>query len=231
MHPGRSSMARAQYYAAIPDGSDWTTPFAKAFRMDIHSGDFAEFVPVDASNFTITFAGKGFVYDADSDFIEGTVTSVTFTTGSNDYFKLSGLSLSATQAQDLAEDIPLLIIVQQLTGKDRILGSSGADSLEGLNGNDALFGKAGNDELDGGLGQNILTGGKGFDIFDCKISDGDTITDFDAKGGIGKQDFIDINGTVFDVERSGGNTIVTVQGDEILLIGIKPKEIDAGDFI
>jgi hypothetical protein len=49
-----------------------------------------------------------------------------------------------------------------------------------------------NDELDGGPCRNILTHGKGFD----------TITDFDANGGIGKQDFININGTVLDVERS-----------------------------
>ncbi|CAN7661593.1 hypothetical protein [Rhizobium sp. LjRoot254] len=58
-----------------------------------------------------------------------------------------------------------------------------------------------------------------------------TITDFDARGGIGKQDFIDINGTAFDIERSGRNTLVTVLGDETLLIGIKPRDIDASDFI
>jgi hypothetical protein len=76
-----------------------------------------------------------------------------------------------------------------------------------------------------------MTGGTGFDTFICTASDDDTIMDFDARGGIGKQDFIDINGTDFDAVRSGRNTIVTVAGDEILLIGIKPKEIDASDFI
>jgi len=224
-------MAKAQYYAAIPDGSDWSAPFANEFKMDIHSGGFAEFVPVGAGNFTITLAGKGFVYDADSDFIEGTVTSVTLTSGSNDYFKISGLNLSATHAQDLVEDIPILILLEEMTGKDRVLGSSGADHLEGMNGNDFLFGKAGDDVLNGGLGKNVLTGGAGFDTFVCTATDGNTITDFDARGGIGKQDFIDINGTDFDVERAGRNTIVTVQGDEILLIGIRPKEIDISDFV
>jgi hypothetical protein len=53
---------------------------------------------------------------------------------------------------------------------------------------------------------------------------------FDADH-IGKQDFIDINGTEFDVRRAGRNTIVTVLEDENLLINIKPREIDAGDFI
>ncbi|UVC08174.1 hypothetical protein IHQ71_23935 [Rhizobium sp. TH2] len=54
---------------------------------------------------------------------------------------------------------------------------------------------------------------------------------FRRRAGIGKQDFIDINGTAFAIERSGRNALVTVAGDEILLIGIKPKDIDAGDFI
>jgi Ca2+-binding RTX toxin-like protein len=224
-------MAKAQYYAAIPDGSNWSEPFTKVFRMDIHSGDFAEFVPLNPANFTITFAGKGFVYDANSDFTEGTVTSVTLSAGSNDYFRLSGLNLSATHAQDLVEDIPLLILLEEMEGKDRVLGSSGADTLAGFFGNDFLFGKSGDDKLDGGLGRNVLTGGAGFDTFVCTATDGDTITDFDARGGIGKQDFIYINGTVFDVERAGRNTLVTVAGDEILLIGIRPKDIDASDFV
>lgn len=224
-------MARAQYFAAIPNGSNWTEGFAGDFRMDIHSGTFAEFVPVAASNLSVTFEGKGFVYDADGDFIEGTVASVTFSSGSNDYFKLSGLSLSAVQAQQKAEDTPLLIFIEQMAGKDRVLGSADADRLSGLQGDDFMFGKAGNDVLDGSFGNNVLTGGKGFDTFVCTATDGDTITDFDANGGVGKQDLIDIFGTVFDVEKAGKNTIINVQGDEILLIGIRPKEIDASDFI
>jgi len=224
-------MARAQYFAAIPDNSNWSAAFAKPFKMDIHSGGFAEFVPEDASNLTITFAGKGFVYDGDSDFIEGTVRSITFTVGVNDYFKLSGLDLTATHAQILVEDIPLLLMIEQMAGKDRVLGSAGADTLAGFFGNDYLAGKGGNDVLDGGFGNNILSGGTGFDTFLCTATDDNTILDFDARGGIGKQDFIDINGTDFDVERSGRNTLVTVAGDEILLIGIKPKDIDIGDFI
>jgi Ca2+-binding RTX toxin-like protein len=224
-------MARLQYFAAIPEGVNWSTPFVGDFKMDIHSGDFAELVPIDLGNYTVTFRGKGFVYDGDGDLIEGTVTSVTFTSGDNDYIKLSGLSLSAVHAQQLAEDSPLLIFLEQMTGKDRVFGSADNDRLVGLAGDDFLFGKAGNDVLDGGFGKNVLTGGKGFDTFVCTATDGDTIMDFDARGGIGKQDFIDINGTNFDVARSGRNTIVTVLGDEILLIGIKPKEIDASDFI
>jgi Ca2+-binding RTX toxin-like protein len=224
-------MARIQYFAEIPDGSNWSAAFAAQFKLDIHSGGFAEFVPVGAGNFTITFEGKGFVYDAGSEFIEGTVTSVTFTSGSNDYFRISGLDLSAAEARDMVEDIPLLVLVDQMAGKDRVYGSAGNDQLEGQSGDDFLFGKAGNDIINGNDGNNVMTGGTGFDTFVCTASDDDTIMDFDARGGIGKQDFIDIMGTDFDVARSGRNTVVTVAGDEILLIGIKPRQIDASDFV
>lgn len=61
-----------------------------------------------------------------------------------------------------------------------------------------------------------------------KLKSPPTSSAFDVHGGA---DFIDINGTVFDVERAGQNTLITVQGDEILLIGIKPKDIDASDLI
>jgi len=225
-------MARVQYFAAIPEGGNWSTPFVGDFKMDIHSGGFAELVPVVAANYTVTFEGKGFVYDGNGDFIQGTVTSVTFTSGDNDYLTLSGLNISAVHAQQLAEDSPLLIFIEQMAGRDRVFGSADSDRLVGMGGDDFLFGKAGNDVLDGGFGRNVLTGGKGFDTFICTASDGgDKIMDFDAHGGIGKQDFIDINGTEFDVHRSGRNTVVTVLDDEILLIGIKPREIDASDFI
>ena len=58
-------MAKLQYFAAIPDNSNWSTPFVKSFKMDIHSGNFAEFVPaVAGDNVTVTFEGTGFVYNA-----------------------------------------------------------------------------------------------------------------------------------------------------------------------
>src|SRR5690349_12434132 len=105
-------MAKLQYFAAIPDNSNWSTPFVKSFKMDIHSGDFAEFIPeVAGDNVTVTFEGTGFVYNAAGDFIDGDVTRVIFTSGSNDLVKLSGLNLSAANALAAVEDSPLLLFI------------------------------------------------------------------------------------------------------------------------
>jgi Ca2+-binding RTX toxin-like protein len=117
-----------------------------------------------------------------------------------------------------------------LQGNDRVIGSNDSDNMAGLDGDDFMFGRGGNDILDGSFGKNTLTGGKGADIFSCAATDGDTIMDFDARGGMGKQDLIDINGLDFDLAKSGKNTLVTFVGGEILLVGIKPNEIDSTDF-
>jgi Ca2+-binding RTX toxin-like protein len=224
-------MAKLQYFAAIPDGSNWGTSFAKSFKMDVHSGDFAELIPTTgALGASVTFEGTGFVYNAAGDFIEGIVRSVTFTSGNDDLIKLSGLNLAAADALASAEDSPLLLFIEQLQGNDRVIGSNEADNMVGLSGDDFMFGKGGNDVLDGGFGQNTLTGGKGADTFSCAATDGDTIMDFDAHGGMGKQDLIDINGLDFTLAKSGKDTVVSFVGGDILLIGIKPGEIDATDF-
>ena len=225
-------MAKLQYFAAIPDGSNWGTPYASSFKMDVHSGTFAELIPVAAgSNVTVTFGGTGFVYNAAGDFIEGTVKSMTFTTGNDDMIKLSGLDLLASDAlKTMEDDGPLYLLISEMQGKDRVVGSNDPDSMAGLGGDDFMFGKGGNDTIDGGFGKNTLTGGKGVDTFVCSATDGDTIMDFDAHGGMGKQDLIDINGLDFTLAKSGKNTLVSFVGGDILLIGIKPADVDATDF-
>jgi Ca2+-binding RTX toxin-like protein len=227
-------MAKLRYYAAIPDsGPVWTTPFVPDFKLDTHSGTFADFIPeaMGSPNVAVTFRGTGFVYNGTSDFIDGTVKSITFTSGNDVFAKLSGLSLSAADAQVMMEDSPMALLIAQLQGKDRVIGSDDSDSIAGLIGDDLLFGLGGSDVLDGGFGQNTLTGGKGSDRFVCAATDGDTITDFDATGGPGKQDFIDINGLTFEKARSDKDTLVTFEGGDILLLGIKPREIDTSDFV
>ena len=225
-------MAKVQYYAAIPDGGAWSSPFVPAFKIDDHSGGFADFISiVQGSNVTVTLRGTEFVYNANGAFIDGTVTSVTFSSGDDVLVKLSGLDLLAADARSSIEESPLLLIFDQLQGKDRLFGSDQSDVMTGMGGDDFMFGKGGNDVIDGGDGENTLTGGKGADRFVCNMTDGDTITDFDAKGGPGKQDFIDINDMEFHKERSGKDTLITFQGGDILLLGVKPKDIDASDFI
>jgi Ca2+-binding RTX toxin-like protein len=87
--------------------------------------------------------------------------------------------------------------------------------------------------LEGGDGSDRMTGGRGSDtfVFGSNQSGRDVIIDFDAVGGVGRQDFLLIS-SEYNLAKSGNNTIITYgDGDEILLLGVKPKQIDDSDFV
>ena len=61
----------------------------------------------------------------------------------------------------------------------------------------------------------------------------DVITDFDAKGGEGNQDFIEIMaGTKFDIEKDGRNTVVDFgKGSTITLLDVRASQVTDADFM
>ena len=102
-------------------------------------------------------------------------------------------------------------------------------------GNDVLDGGRGGDTLNGGGGDDELTGGQGRDIFAFGSASGDDIvTDFRNnqdtirfEGVPGVDDFSDLV-----ITRVGGDTLITWgTGDSILLEGVNPRVLDAGDFL
>ncbi len=119
------------------------------------------------------------------------------------------------------------------SGDDILNGGSGNDALEGGAGDDVLFGGSGNDILHGGLGDDILTGGAGDDIF--VFGGSDRITDF----AIG-EDKIDLRKLGITIESfdanvsliaSGGDMLLTIQGDTMLVSDINPQDIDIDSFL
>lgn len=100
-------------------------------------------------------------------------------------------------------------------------------------GNDVLNGGKGNDTLVGGGGDDVLTGGAGADTFSFGDGSGhDHITDFAKKdiiaftGAAGPHAFSDL---VFTA--SGKDTLISWgTGDNILVDGMKPKQLSASDF-
>jgi len=101
-------------------------------------------------------------------------------------------------------------------------------------GNDQLFGKKGDDTLAGDHGKDIMTGGAGNDTFNFNTGDGkDTITDFDADGGAGAQDFIHATfADVTTIEQVGLNTVIHFGvGDSLTLLGVDKTHVDSTDFV
>ena len=145
--------------------------------------------------------------------------------------------------------------ISALGGNDTINGNDGTDTLNGDAGNDSLSGNGGNDTLNGGDGNDILNGGSnndtmngglGNDIFKFNAGNfgADTITaGFDADGGPGAQDFLDISargitaGTFaanVAIADLGVNTQVTIAGQTITLLGVDGNpgnNITQADFI
>ncbi|MEA3036736.1 MAG: hypothetical protein QOH04_2508, partial [Sphingomonadales bacterium] len=107
-------------------------------------------------------------------------------------------------------------------------------ALDGeADGNDVLNGGKGNDILVGGGGDDVLTGDQGNDQFVFGAHSGhDRITDFAKKDVIAftadasPHDFSDLTLTA-----SGKDTLISWgTGDSILVEGMKPKQLSAGDF-
>lgn len=117
----------------------------------------------------------------------------------------------------------------------KVIGSSIADELV-LNRTDKSHivqsGK-GDDLLGGGGGRDRLTGGAGSDTFVFRSGDGrDVVTDFDATGGMGRQDYIDlIVGTEYEIKRDGRNTVIHLDdGATLTLLDVKASKVTEADF-
>ncbi|MEA2998323.1 MAG: hypothetical protein QOK17_156 [Sphingomonadales bacterium] len=111
--------------------------------------------------------------------------------------------------------------------------AAGLSDPSPADGNDVLNGGKGNDILVGGGGDDVLTGDQGNDQFVFGAHSGhDRITDFAKKDVIAftadaaPHDFSDLTFTA-----SGKDTLVSWgTGDSILVEGMKPKQLSAGDF-
>ena len=103
-------------------------------------------------------------------------------------------------------------------GDDVLFGGSGADTMRGGQGNDSLSGGAGNDFVSGDRGDDTMTGGGGADLFHSSNDAGiDRVLDFNLAEG----DRVMFDpGATFTVAQVGGDTVITVSGGQVILVGI-----------
>jgi len=133
---------------------------------DIPDGRFASTSPlrieVVNGGYTTVYQGA-FTYDRNGQPM-GTVTGFDMTFQGQKVAAVSGTSLDAAMAMNLALDGEIEDLYEEaLRGNDTVNGSTGADVLTGEDGRDVLNGGGGNDRLDGESGNDTLSGGAGND--------------------------------------------------------------------
>jgi Ca2+-binding RTX toxin-like protein len=168
-------------------------------------------------NDTKLYTGHDFSYDGDT-LVGGTITEISYKASGGDYYRITDISLGATDDQS-----------SLFSGDDIFIGSRTNNYLYGEAGDDRIRGGKGEDYIRGGTGDDILRGGMGSDHFVFSIGDGsDTIYGFDGNGS--DRDIIQIN----DVNKLSELTISQVGKDVVIEFGgddrITLRDFDLHDF-
>jgi Ca2+-binding RTX toxin-like protein len=118
-------------------------------------------------------------------------------------------------------------------GLSYIDAGGGNDTVVGSSLSEVILGNWGDDTLNGGSGDDRLTGGGGADTFAFGADWGqDRITDF--RRGTDKLDFSDAGVTdlaALSMTQVGRNTVVSYDGDQVVLQNVKMATLTADDFI
>ncbi len=126
--------------------------------------------------------------------------------------------------------------VQGGAGGDYVVGDLGRDTVLGGQGADTVVGGAGDDYLSGDLGDDVLLGGAGADLFNFRAGSGrDVVMDFSRAEGdriaISSADAADFAALSSKLVADGGNTIINLDGQTIVLAGVAKSALSAADFV
>lgn len=126
--------------------------------------------------------------------------------------------------------------VQGGQGDDYVLGDLGSDTVLGGQGSDTVVGGAGDDYLSGDLGDDVLVGGAGADLFNFAGGGGrDVVMDFSHAEGdrirISPADAANFAALSARFSEDGGNTVITLDGQTIVLAGVAKSALSAADFV
>ncbi|CAN7419259.1 calcium-binding protein [Rhizobium sp. LjRoot254] len=227
-------MARIQFKFSAPN-TDYFNAFYSAgqpLTIDDHSGRSARFIETSGGADQIILFGENFTYSSNN-IVGGVIERIVFSNVSGaGYATISGLNINAKQFDDAAPLSFNALLEAATKGDDLAKGSNDNDFLYSGLGNDRLVGLDGEDEFLGYAGRDRMTGGEGSDVFRFLHNDGrDVITDFDANGGTGNQDFIKTM-LEFEIRKSGINTVIDFgEGNMVTLLNVKLSDVDISDFI
>ena len=113
-------------------------------------------------------------------------------------------------------------------GRDTIIGTAADDVIVGGHGADRLDGRGGNDRITGGSGADTFVFGKawGRDVVR------DVVTDF--QDGVDHLDFHATGLADFKslkIVGTGNDALISWNGNEVLLVGVRAADLGASDFI
>jgi hypothetical protein len=165
------------------------------------------------------------------------------------FFKLEGTSDSGVSISNKFNGYDLTVTLNSkkpltavVTG-DRdatVIGSNSVDNLDfsAALGNYKINTRQGDDKIIDGKGNNTFNVSEGNDTLIFKPDFGnDTVYGFDTGSG-GSQDLLDISAlgvTDFDdevaIDDDGADTLITIDGDTIRLVGVDHATIGQSDFI
>jgi Ca2+-binding RTX toxin-like protein len=106
----------------------------------------------------------------------------------------------------------------------------------GGQGGDTVFGGAGDDYLSGDLGDDVLMGGAGADLFNFSGGGGrDVVMDFSQAEGdrirISPADAADFAALSAKFVSEGGDTVIDLGGQTLVLAGVAKSALSAADFV
>jgi Ca2+-binding RTX toxin-like protein len=161
------------------------------------------------------------------------ISRIEFGEGNTVTFTVSGMSMTGSHLQSDSIFASFLASSKyKATGnndRNQISAGDGSDTIDGKGGNDTLYGLNGNDKLDGGDDPDVF-------VFKPRFGK-DVITDFDAVGK--DHDRIDVSAlkgiskfSDLDISVHGKTVVLDFGHDgEIILQGVKLKDLDASDFL
>lgn len=232
-------MAKVKYTDFLGDNGSLMfgyTPDQMHTVMD-QSGDNKAVYLDESGGGKVILKGENFAY-LDGDLLMGSVDKITFKDeDGNTTAVVSGVDFKAKQLDNLlTEGFNLTNFLDKIySGKDTFTGTGNDDVFSTGNGNDRINGLGGDDSLNGQMGNDRMTGGGGSDFFIFIIEDGggkDVVTDFDARGGGEKQDYI--GGSIDDVlsiKQVGDDLVLNYGGGNTLtLLGVDKSDLSGADF-
>jgi Ca2+-binding RTX toxin-like protein len=221
-------------------------------------GTFTDIAGATAATFTPGAAQVGQQLQVVASYLDGHGTAESVTSAATAVVTaapVAGITLIGTAGNDNLQGRAGGDTLHELAGNDTLNGGNGNDTLTGGNNPDILNGDAGDgtlaggdntDTLNGGAGNDILhTSGGGNDIFVFGAGFGDDTIQpgFDATGGVGAQDLLDISAlgitaatfaAQVHITDVGNDTFVEIGTESVLLLGVNgvgTNAITQSDFI
>jgi hypothetical protein len=227
-------MAKVKFFDAL---GDYGTVSFDTDNLEVTKETKAKVIYSDPNlGLQVVFEGSQLTTDKNDTLSSGHIDGITFQTTQGDkLITIKHMDWDAQELYDYAVQYGSATMLSYVfLHNDQFTGSIHNDIIATGYGDDRIDGGLGNDNIMAGGGDDKIDVSKGNDIISFGRGDGaDVVTGFDAGGGAGHQDLIELFlGDKYHVRKSGQHdTIIDLDnGDELKVLGVAPGEINGSDF-